>query len=95
MDGDSKDGSRLRQFFVHGYGGGPVEKQMTPSLQSAGMGVTLKRKEPECRGNIDDALEKLQVGYEKLTAEIFRAAVGNLVNLKVYGTENFMEKMTL
>ena len=41
------------------------------------------------------ALIIAMVGYEKLTVEIFGAAVGNLVNLKVYGTEHFIEKRTL
>lgn len=59
VDGESKDGGRLRQFFVHGHGGGPVEEQMRPSLQPVGMGVTLKRKEPEC------GWEPNMVGYKQ------------------------------
>lgn len=59
MDGESKEVGRLRQFFVHGHGGGTVEEQMRSSLQSAGTGVTLKRKEPECGWELN------MVGYKQ------------------------------
>ncbi|XXG52992.1 hypothetical protein AAC387_Pa03g1174 [Persea americana] len=68
MDGESKDGGRLRQFFVHGHGGGPVEEQMRPSLQSAGMGVTLKRKEPECGWEPNMIILGLVAGMKNIVA---------------------------